>query len=228
MHLPEIELLLRANDCQANPETQVILKFMRDYRLILTDLEHWRVIDATYVVPIRGVILYEKIPKFKYDGPISVEKREGLAKAIRDYLKRHILNMPGCHEDTISHLDFGYAIVLDFYNRTLEDVLAHDIFDLTLDRKALKDVVVGLIILHTDIIFHGDIKPQSIVKCGSSWKITDLQSSRKIGYVTCNAEKYNLGCCPPEVAVTLLNSDQTNNFYGISDYDIWYLGFIIH
>ena len=87
--------------------------------------------------------------------------------------------MPGCHGDTIPHLEFGYAIVLDFYNRTLEDVLARDLVDLTLDRKALKDVVVGMIILHTDIIFHCDIKPQSIVQCRSSWKLTYLQSLRK-------------------------------------------------
>ena len=58
-------------------------------------------------------------------------------------------------------------------NRTLEDVLAHDIFDLKLDRKVLKDVVVGLILLHTYIIFCGNIKTLSIVKCGSSWKIND-------------------------------------------------------
>ena len=72
MNIPETELLLRSNDCQANPETQVILKFVRDPGLILADLEHWRLIYATYVVPIRGVVLYEKIPKLMYYGPISV------------------------------------------------------------------------------------------------------------------------------------------------------------
>ena len=75
--------------------------------------------------------------------------------------------MPICHKDIISHIEFGYAIVLDLYIRTLEDVLAHNIVDLTLDRKVLKDVVIGLILLHTDIIFHVDIKPRSIVQCGS-------------------------------------------------------------
>ena len=48
-------------------------------------------------------------------------------------------------------------------NSTLEDILVHNIFDLTLSCKVLKDVVVVLILLHTDIIFCGDIKPQSIV-----------------------------------------------------------------
>ena len=71
--------------------------------------------------------------------------------------------MPICHKNIISHLEFGYAIVLDLYICTVEDVLAHDIVDLTLDRKFLKDVVIGLILLHTDIIFHGDIKPRGIV-----------------------------------------------------------------
>ena len=133
-----------------------------------------------------------KTPKLKCDGPISVEKQGGPDKAIHNYLTRHIRNMNRCHKDTISHLDFGYAIVLDFYNRTLEDVLTHDLVDLTLARKVLKDVVVGLILLHTEIIFHGDIKPRSIVQCGSSWKLTDLQPSHKIGDVTRNAEKYNM------------------------------------
>ena len=45
--------------------------------------------------------------------------------------------MPGCHKDTIYCLDFGYAIVLDFYNLTLEDVLAHHLVELTLARKVL-------------------------------------------------------------------------------------------
>ena len=85
--------------------------------------------------------------------------------------------MPGCSEDTISHIGFGYAIVLDLYNITLEDVLDRDLVDLTLDRKVLKYIAVGLVLLHTDIIFHGDIELQGIVQCGSSWKVTDLQSS---------------------------------------------------
>ena len=114
---------------------------MRYPWLIISDIEHWRGIYTTYVVPIIGVILDEKIPKL---------------------------------------------------NHTIEDVLAHDLVDLALAWKVLKDVVVGLILLHTEIIFHGGIKQQSIVQCGSSWKLTDLQPSHKIGDVTRNAEKYNL------------------------------------
>ena len=86
-------------------------------------------------------------------------------------------------------------------NCTLEDVLAYDLVDLTLARKVLKDVVVGLILLHTDIIFFGYIKLQIIIKCGSSRKLTDLQYSRKIGDATC------WGYFPPEVVITLLNSE---------------------
>ena len=81
-----------------------------------------------------------------------------------------------CHKGKISHFDFGYAIVLDFYNCKIEDVLDHDIVDLTLARKVLKYVVVGLILLHIEIIFHGDIKLWIIVKCEISQKLTDLQS----------------------------------------------------
>ena len=101
--------------------------------------------------------------------------------------------MPACHKDTISRLDFGYSIVLEFYNRKIEDVLAHDLVDLKLDRKVLKYVLVGLIILHTEVIFHGDIKPRSIAKCGSSWKLTGLNSSRKIGDTSRNEERYTWG-----------------------------------
>ena len=72
-------------------------------------------------------------------------------------------------------------------NLTFQDFLAHDIVDIMLDQKVLKYVVVGLILLSTDIMFHGDIKPQSIVQCGSSWKLTDLKYSRKIGNATRNA-----------------------------------------
>ena len=65
--------------------------------------------------------------------------------------------------------------------------MAHDLVDFTLAQKVLKDVVVGLILLHIEIIFHGDIKQQSIVQCGRSWKLTDLQPSHKIGDVPHNA-----------------------------------------
>ena len=60
--MSETELLLRANDCQANPATRVIIKFMRDPGLILAEIEHRRFIDTSYVVPVRGVVLDEKTP----------------------------------------------------------------------------------------------------------------------------------------------------------------------
>ena len=118
--------MFRAHDCQANLETRVIINFMRDPGLILAELENWRGVDTTYVVPIIWVILDEKTPKL---------------------------------------------------NCTLEDILAYNLVDLTLDRKVLKYIAVGLVLLHTDIIFHSDIELQGIVQSGSSWKVTDLQSS---------------------------------------------------
>ena len=68
-----------------------------------------------------------------------------------------------------------------------------------------------------------------IVQCVRSWKLTDFRSSRKIGNVTCNTDtdKYNWGYCPPELAVTLLNSEQTNTFYVLAIYDLWSLGCIL-
>ena len=80
---------------------------------------------------------------------------------------RHIRNIPGYHKDTIFYFDFVYSTILEFNISTLKDVLAHDPANLTITRKVLTDAVVGRIILHMDIIFHSDIKPRSIVKCGS-------------------------------------------------------------
>ena len=154
--------MFRAHDCQANLETRVIINFMRDPGLILAELEHRGGIGTTYSVPIRGVILDEKTQNLNYDGPILVDKRKGLAEVICNYLPSHILNMPVCHTYIISHLDLGYAILLEFYNHTLEDVLAHDLVDLTLVRKVLKDVVVGLILLHINIIFYSDISNRKV------------------------------------------------------------------
>ena len=57
-------------------------QFMRDTRLIISDLEHRKGIYTTYVVPIRGVILDEKTQNLKYDGPILVDKRKGIAEVI--------------------------------------------------------------------------------------------------------------------------------------------------
>ena len=106
--------------------------------------------------------------------------------------------------------------------------MAHDRVDLMLAQEVLKDVVQGMILLHTDIIFHCDVKPQSIVQCGSSWKLTDFQSSRKIGNATRNIDKYNWGCCHPEVVITLLNSEQMNTISGFHTDDVLFLGCIIY
>ena len=84
--MSEREPFIRANICQANMENQVIIKFMRDLALFLSELEHRMGIDNTYAVPMKGVILDEKIPKLKYYGPILVVKQEVLDKAIHDYL----------------------------------------------------------------------------------------------------------------------------------------------
>ena len=89
--------------------------------------------------------------------------------------------------------------IIQKLNRTLDDVLAHDIVDLTLAREVLKDAVGGLVLFHTEIILHGDIKPLSIVQYGSSWKLTGLHISFKTGDATRNVEKYNWGYCPPEI-----------------------------
>ena len=42
LHLSETNLFLRANDFQANPETQIIIELMRDTGLIVAELEHWK------------------------------------------------------------------------------------------------------------------------------------------------------------------------------------------
>ena len=80
---------------------------MRYLGIFLTEIKCSRGIGATYVSPIIGIILDKKTPKLKYDGPILGVKWEGLTKAIHNYLMMHIQNMPGFHEDTIYHLDFG-------------------------------------------------------------------------------------------------------------------------
>ena len=81
-------------------------------------------------------------------------------------------------------------------NHNLQYFLAHDLIDIMLSQKVLKYVVVGLILLRTYIMFHGDIKPQIILQCGRSCQLADLQYSRKIGNGIRNTEKYNWGCCP--------------------------------
>ena len=101
-----------------------MIKLMKDPDLIVAELECPRGIETTYVIPVRGVILDEKIPK----------------------------------------------LIL-----ILEGVFAHDIVDLTLARKILKYLVVCVILFYKEVLFHSDIKPQIIVKCGSSWRACSIQ-----------------------------------------------------
>ena len=141
--------------------------------LIIADLDHRRGIDTTYIFPTRGVISDEKIPRLNYDCPVLVDRQEVHFKRICNYLTIRIQNMPVCHNYIIFHLNFGYDINLEFYNRTIEHFLFLWFFDPTLAWKVLKEVMVGLIIMQTHILFNGDIKLWSIVQCGSSWKLTD-------------------------------------------------------
>ena len=92
---------------------------MRDPGLIIAQIEHQSGIYTAYVVPIRVVILDEKITKLNYDGSITVDKQEGLTEAIQNYLTRHIQNMPVCHKDTIyqCHNDAVSYLGFPFFNQ---------------------------------------------------------------------------------------------------------------
>ena len=169
--MSETELFLRSKYCQANSEAQVTRKFMRDPWLIIAKLEHRRGIGTTYVVPIRGVILDEKIPKLKYDGSILVYKWEVLVEANHNYLTRDIHNMPVCHKDIIYHIDFVYAIFLDFFNRKLEVFSQWSCWPHVCSERSERFSVRYDTLAYRDYI-HSDIKTWGIVQCGSSWKIT--------------------------------------------------------
>ena len=252
LHYCDSELYLAAYDHSVNPARPVILKLMSDADRAATELESRRGLDEKFVLPIYGVHVdaaYAGRVRSKYQGPIQLHEERGMAKAVRASVVAQIKVASGqdAGGDITTFPDFPYALCCEPFDKTLEDVFTHDFVDFNLVRKVTKDIVVGLILLHTEQRIHGDLNPRAIVRVGSKWKLSNLQVSKPIGQPTTDFRVCNEGYMSPEVAALVMDpaeaavagggagsssplaAAQNNDAYTPdSSYDLFSLGCILY
>lgn len=217
-----------------------MLKWLTDASKATAELLGRDGLDESYIVPVKRIFVDRVFPDLTYDGPIPVEGRlDGLTEVFRACLGDRIPRAPGFKNHVAAYPTCPYMLCLQQYDRTLADVFAHDHIDLSFIRTIIKDVVVALILVHTETRIHGDIKPRSIVKIANNWKLADFQSSCKIGTER-RAFLCNHGYCPPEVAAAILHErnalqghhqEQEENcgtYIADSAYDLWSLGVVLY
>jgi len=246
LHYSDSELYLAAYDHSVNPPRPVILKLMSDPDRVVTELESRRGLDEKFILPIYGVhadAAYVRRVQSKYRGPIQVYEERGMAKAVRASVVAQIKIASGqdAGGDITTFPDFPYALCCEPFDKTLEDVFTHDFVDFNLVRKVTKDIVVGLILLHTEQRIHGDLNPRAVVRVGSKWKLSNLQVSKPTGQPTTDFRVCNEGYMSPEVAALVMDPTeagaasssplavaQNDTYTPDSSYDLFSLGCILY
>jgi serine/threonine protein kinase len=245
LHYSDSELYLAAYDHSVNPPRPVILKLMSDPDRVLAELESRRGLDEKFILPIYGVhadSAHARRVQSRYHGPIQVCEERGMARAVRSSVVSQIKIASGQDGsgDIPTFPDFPYALCCEPFDKTLEDVLAHDFVDFNLVRKIAKDIVVGLILLHTEQRIHGDLNPRAVVRVGSKWKLSNLQVSKRIGKPTTDFRVCNEGYMCPEVAALVMDPVEAgaassplafapnDTYTPDSSYDLFSLGCILY
>mmetsp|Transcript_12193 Transcript_12193/g.25847 ORF Transcript_12193/g.25847 Transcript_12193/m.25847 type:complete len:926 (-) Transcript_12193:175-2952(-) len=248
LHYSDSESYLAAYDHSVTPPRPVILKLMNDPERVLTELESRRGLDEKFILPIYSLHVdaaYARRIRSKYSGPVNVCSERSMSSLIRNAATDQIKVASGqdAKAEITTFPDFPYALCLEPFDRTLEDVLTHDFVDFNLVRKIVKDIVVGLILLHTEQRIHGDLSPRAIVRVGSKWKLSNLQVSKPIGKPTSDFRVCNEGYMSPEVAAlvmdpaeaggvaasaSLTSSPIDDTYVPDSSYDLFSLGCILY
>ena len=249
LHYSDSELYLAAYDHSVNPPRPVILKLMSDPDRVVTELESRRGLDEKFILPIYGAhadSAHVRRVQAQYRGPIQVYEERGMAKAVRSSVVSQIKIASGqdaSSGDIVTFPDFPYALCCEPFDKTLEDVMTHDFVDFNLVRKIAKDIVVGLILLHTEQRIHGDLNPRAVVRVGSKWKLSNLQVSKRIGKPTTDFRVCNEGYMSPEVAVLVMDpaeagvagaassalaAAQNDTYTPDSSYDLFSLGCLMY
>ena len=137
------------------------------------------------------------------------------------------------HESQQQQYPYPYLLCLEAYNATLADTLSRrSDCNIALARKITRDVVVALILLHTENKIHANLSTHSIVRVGNQWKIKDLSMCSTVGtYI--DMKRCKIAYSPPEVAERVLEmngrlDDEGLLCIGETEYDLWSLGTVLY
>jgi serine/threonine protein kinase len=124
-------------------------------------------------------------------------------------------------------LKYPFVLCQEGYDTTLAHFFSHNsMMNISMVRNIVRDVVTGLISLHSEDRIHGKLNPKSIVRVGSVWKLKDLSNSVPLGQ-PCNVSHLNMAHSPPEVALGWMNAKADFTYLSDTSYDLWSLGCVI-
>ena len=179
---------------------KVAIKFMGNKEQFQKEMKEDRLKEGHLQEGKTGVIRILKA--FNVEGGSDDDKR--FAKAMKE-----------------EHLQYEYAIVMPFGDRSLDDIYRSERPTELQIRGFLSDICDCLIVLHSANIIHGDLKMANVVRFAGRMELIDLDASATVATSnekhTLNADNYNgskvsSGIVPPEMIHTFEEDDQFNNF----------------
>jgi len=214
-----------ANDHWSSPASRVILKLMNDHNQVTAELEGRKGIDEKFILACRGVFIDSAATELNYEGPVRRERHENLEAKMKALVESRVKRTTKATDVHVDIPSFPFMLAFERYDCTLRDVLDHSYLDLSIVRSIAKDIVVGLILLHTEKRIHSNINPASIVRVKKSWKLADLHSNRIVG-TELDLKGIHQSCLPPEAATSFLNSE--NKCVADTSFDLFSLGCILY
>lgn len=216
-----------ANDHWSSPASRVILKLMNDPKQVTAELEGRKGIDEKFILACRGVFIDSAATELNYEGPVRLERHENLETEMKAMVESRVKRTTKAPDVQVD-IQFPYILAFERYDCTLKDVLDHSYLDLSIVRSIAKDIVVGLILLHTEKRIHSNINPASIVRVKKSWKLADLHSNSIVG-TDLDLKGIHQSCLPPEAAASILNSENNSpKCVADTSFDLFSLGCILY
>lgn len=244
LYLSSHRVIVRALDIR-NKES-VTLTFMKDRKQFQTELESRVDVDTDHILKIKRAIVDSAALPQSVDAStitkLKVETMDKVVEEVQQYLS--LLFTRNIHSETAvatsspsssssssnpKSFDLNYPFVLcqEGYDTTLAHFMSHNsMMDISMIRKIVRDVVMGLIALHSENRIYAKLNPKTIVRVGSDWKLKDLSISAQLGHA-CEVTHLNMAHSPPEVAQGWLNEQTNFTYLADTSYDLWSLGCIL-
>ena len=154
----------------------------------------------------------------------NVHLQTGLEQSIADIISRKASKYGRDQDSTCS---YKFVLVLEYYDKSLERAVHDDrLVGTSIVKTILTDVAQGLHDLHSVRRVHGDLKPACILRDGSKWLVSGLDSSAAF------EGKYNgkgpsSGWSPPEATIATSRSS-SQPLEARTAHDLWSFGALIY
>jgi hypothetical protein len=214
----------------------VTLTFLNDADRFRTELLSRVDVDTDHILQVRKAFVDSTVFQAPPQSNKTImEPMDKLTEEVSEYLTQltkrtvHQTDSSSSASPKAADFNFAYVLCLETYDTTLAQFIAHNsMIDMSDVRSIVRDIVTGLISLHSENRIHGKLNPKTIVRVGSIWKLKDLDISRTIGE-ECDCTHLDMAHSPPELAYTWMNTSIKSDLVYLADtsYDLWSLGCVI-